>query len=417
MRAVFISYVREDSEVVTRLSEELQSCGVQVWLDKSCIAPGLSWRDAINNAIRDGAFFLACFSRSSNERDRSYMFEELNVAVEELRQRSAAKPWFISIRLDDCAIPDIRISSTTTLRDLQWIDLFHDWTLGVKQLVKTINPFGNIDCIREALKLFGIHDYLSARSMLHSIASVGADLPPRVRCLVHYNLACAESRLAYEQRADDKKHSALLDNAVKHLVAWLAIGAGGVWGALDRAPSDEVNAMANDDDLLHVRLMRGQRIEQAIQEHLGRSFRLPAVPTGRSGGGCVLRGTPVATSNGHVPIEKLRVGDLVLSLDVASNRLVETRLKAIHVSRRTECFALNGSLYATGGHRVLVPGRGWASVDALSIGDRVVAEGSSQVALERLKRCDGYFEIYSLTTDHETHNYFAGGVLSHNIKA
>ena len=416
MSSVFISYVSEDSATVNKLAEQLRSFGVQVWLDKTSITPGLPFREVINQAIRNGAFFLACFSRASSERDRSYMYEEINVAIDELRQRTAAKPWFLSVRLDDCPIPEIRINSVYTLRDLQWIDLFRDWNSGIKQLVRTINPFGNIDCIREALKLFGVNDYSSARSMLQMIASAGVDLPPRVKYLLHYNLACAESRLADGQRGDGKKQDAMLDSAVNHLDAWLGFGAGGAWTALDRTPDDEVHAMAHDDDLLYVRSMRKTRIEQSIRRHLRREFSLPSTPTGRSGGGCVVRGTVVLTSTGPLLIEKLRIGDTVLSYNVDTGEFVDTRVASIHVGRRYECVALNDSLHATLGHRLFVRARGWIPVQALSVGDHVFASEMHEIQLGGLTRKDGYFEIFAISTDHETHNYFTDGLLSHNMK-
>src|SRR4051794_33787686 len=87
MPHVFISYVRENGDLVDRLANELRSRGVTVWLDKNDIEPGARWRDAIKKAIRDGKFFLACFSREFNNRDRSYMNEELTLAIDELRAR------------------------------------------------------------------------------------------------------------------------------------------------------------------------------------------------------------------------------------------------------------------------------------------------------------------------------------------
>ena len=85
MRHVFISYVRENRDIVDRLAAELKRRGVIVWLDRNDIEPGARWQDAIKKAIRSGKFFLACFSREFNERDRSYMNEELTLAIGELR--------------------------------------------------------------------------------------------------------------------------------------------------------------------------------------------------------------------------------------------------------------------------------------------------------------------------------------------
>lgn len=49
---VFISYVRENTDIVSRLSHELPAAGVKVWLDRYSIKPGANWRNAIRLAIR-----------------------------------------------------------------------------------------------------------------------------------------------------------------------------------------------------------------------------------------------------------------------------------------------------------------------------------------------------------------------------
>jgi hypothetical protein len=61
-RHVFISYVRENQKQVDRLCHELESHGVNVWLDRNDIKLGARWNKAIQEAIRQGDFFIACFS-------------------------------------------------------------------------------------------------------------------------------------------------------------------------------------------------------------------------------------------------------------------------------------------------------------------------------------------------------------------
>ncbi len=59
---VFISYVRENQKQVDRLCHDLESHGVNVWLDRNDIKPGVRRKNAIREAIRQGDFFIACFS-------------------------------------------------------------------------------------------------------------------------------------------------------------------------------------------------------------------------------------------------------------------------------------------------------------------------------------------------------------------
>ena len=66
MQHVFISYVSENIETVDKLCETLKSHGIKVWLDRNDIDPGSRWKQAIRKAIREGAFFIACFSKEYN---------------------------------------------------------------------------------------------------------------------------------------------------------------------------------------------------------------------------------------------------------------------------------------------------------------------------------------------------------------
>lgn len=138
MAHVFVSYVREDREAVDRLCEELRGAGLSVWLDRDEIMPGERWKDSIRRAIQGGAYFIACFSGAYHKRERSYMNEELVVAIEELRRRPVDRHWFIPLRLEDCDLPDREIGGGERLNDLQWVDLFRDWDEGIKRLLSAL---------------------------------------------------------------------------------------------------------------------------------------------------------------------------------------------------------------------------------------------------------------------------------------
>lgn len=97
MKHVFISYVRENKKDVDLLCGELAKHEISVWLDRNNIKPGTRWKDAIRQAIQSGAFFIACFSEEYQNRSKTYMNEELILAVEILRQLSRDTPWFIPI--------------------------------------------------------------------------------------------------------------------------------------------------------------------------------------------------------------------------------------------------------------------------------------------------------------------------------
>ena len=139
MPKVFISYVREDGDLVDRLVHDLERNGVDVWLDRKSLKPGYRWEDAIRDGISQGDFFIACFSKHYIHRSKTYMNEELTLAIEELRMRPVDQAWFIPVRLTDCQIPNRSISAVETLGSIQRVDLFNNWDNGIKQILSVID--------------------------------------------------------------------------------------------------------------------------------------------------------------------------------------------------------------------------------------------------------------------------------------
>ncbi|MEP7232443.1 MAG: SUMF1/EgtB/PvdO family nonheme iron enzyme [Ginsengibacter sp.] len=140
-RHVFISYVRENIKKADKLRHDLESAGIKVWLDKNEIQPGQNWKDAIREAITSGNYFIILFSKEYQNRDKSYVNEELNLAIDELRQRSFQTSWFIPVVLDEGVMPpDAPIGGGRNLRDFNWTDLSENWEENVYKITKVINP-------------------------------------------------------------------------------------------------------------------------------------------------------------------------------------------------------------------------------------------------------------------------------------
>jgi hypothetical protein len=140
---VFISYVREDSAAVDRIAEALRAQGINAWLDRTHITPGERWQLAISDAIRSGTYFIACFSPSYAQRGRTYMNEELRIAIEQLRLMPLSRRWFIPVILRPCEIPDFQIDAVERLRNFQHIDFSQDWDSAIAQLIKAVSLLGN----------------------------------------------------------------------------------------------------------------------------------------------------------------------------------------------------------------------------------------------------------------------------------
>jgi len=137
---VFVSYVRENKEGVERLCDELKRYGVNVWLDRRDIEPGARWQDAVREAIRSGSFFIACFSQEYYNRDRTFMNEEIVLAIEELRLRPNDRIWFIPVLLSECGVPAFNIGGGATLRSIQWVKLYNNWDAGIHRILDVIRP-------------------------------------------------------------------------------------------------------------------------------------------------------------------------------------------------------------------------------------------------------------------------------------
>jgi hypothetical protein len=137
---VFVSYVRQDSDLVDRLCATIEKSGVQVWRDRDKLEPGEFWQDSIRRAISEGAYFVACFSDAYFRRHRTYMNTEIGLAIEELAARPRDSKWFIPVLLSDCSIPAIPIVGLGTLRDIHAVSLHHDWSRGIDRLLRVLLP-------------------------------------------------------------------------------------------------------------------------------------------------------------------------------------------------------------------------------------------------------------------------------------
>lgn len=121
----FLSYVREDSGEIDALQCMLEDAGIPVWRDTASLWPGEDWRAKIRDAItRDALVFIACFSSHSAARQTSHMYEELLLAIDQLRLRRPDVPWLMPVRFDDCDIPDLDLGAGRTLTSIQRADLF-----------------------------------------------------------------------------------------------------------------------------------------------------------------------------------------------------------------------------------------------------------------------------------------------------
>ena len=124
-RHAFLSYCRDDKDVVRSFRHELVENGIEVWWDDE-ILPGQDWKHEIRKAIRQAYAVVVCLSATLESRKRSGVYPELLDAIAELRNRVPGEVFVIPVRLCNCEIPDVQIDATRTLESLQRVDLFPD---------------------------------------------------------------------------------------------------------------------------------------------------------------------------------------------------------------------------------------------------------------------------------------------------
>ncbi|WP_419194554.1 polymorphic toxin-type HINT domain-containing protein [Novipirellula herctigrandis] len=124
---------------------------------------------------------------------------------------------------------------------------------------------------------------------------------------------------------------------------------------------------------------------------------------------CLIRGTQVQTEYGLRNIESIRVGDRVLSQDVASGELkLKPVLNTTHrPPAKTFVFSTQeGKIEATLGHYWWVSGRGWLRSKELEPG-MVLRHATGTTAIEAVELAEEPVETFNLIVA-DNHTYFVG---------
>lgn len=108
---IFLSYSRQDSDIVFKLHDQLEAEGLSVWIDREGIQPGTpSWRKTIQDAIDNASCLLVVLSPDAKE--SHWVGEELNYA-----QTQGKRIFYALARGDErTAIPFGHSAA-------QWVDL------------------------------------------------------------------------------------------------------------------------------------------------------------------------------------------------------------------------------------------------------------------------------------------------------
>lgn len=137
----FLSYVKENEGIIRVLDQCLTDYGVDVVTNYRNIDGGANWKRTLKQLIEDSGYFVICFSKEFNRRERSVAYRELHDAIECAKDFPFDRKWIIPVRINECTIPTVEIGSQGMLDELQWIDLFPSakWYEGVESIVRAID--------------------------------------------------------------------------------------------------------------------------------------------------------------------------------------------------------------------------------------------------------------------------------------
>jgi TIR domain len=111
---IFISYSTPDRLSAQALAESLREVGFAPWIDVVNLIPGEQWEHAINDALHECDFFIACLSKQSVTK-RGYIQREFKRALELWEEKLESDIFLLPLRLDDCEVP-------REMRRFQWLD-------------------------------------------------------------------------------------------------------------------------------------------------------------------------------------------------------------------------------------------------------------------------------------------------------
>lgn len=139
---------------------------------------------------------------------------------------------------------------------------------------------------------------------------------------------------------------------------------------------------------------------------------------GTAGYVCFTKGTLIYTKNRHIPIDSLKIGDLVYSYNFENNIIEESQVvNKIHseVNSIYKICLENESILVTAEHPFYVFNKGWIPVKELKLGDKLRLSTNNGVEIKDIKISNVKTIVYNIEVE-KNNNFFITNmkILVHN---
>ena len=156
-------------------------------------------------------------------------------------------------------------------------------------------------------------------------------------------------------------------------------------------------------------------------------FEVTAIVNGKEiskksiGPACFVAGTKVKTETGFKNIDDIKVGDMVYSYNLDTNKLELNKVSRTVISQTLETYIMtigNKTFEVTPRHELYIIDKGWTRAYDVKVGDKMLDANGKEIIINNIinKKYDKPLKTYNLTVDTNS-NYFVTDiqVLVHNI--
>jgi len=102
---VFLCHAREDKPAIRKVYEQLQTEGMNPWLDEINLLPGQNWKHEIKRALRESEAIVICFSNKSINKT-GFVQKEIKEALDLYEEQPEGAIFLIPVMLEECSIPE-----------------------------------------------------------------------------------------------------------------------------------------------------------------------------------------------------------------------------------------------------------------------------------------------------------------------